>query len=73
MCSGNIYWANIGNMAYGAPETTLKNLTGSNKANPTMNLPSRTIFAAGQKPIRVAGPFPELEDELVAPHRDFWK
>lgn len=73
MCSGNIYWANIGNMAYGAPETTLKNLTGASKANPTMNLPSRTIFAAGQKPIRVAGPFPELEDELVAPHRDFWK
>ena len=73
MCSGNIYWANIGNMAYGAPETTLKNLTGASKSNPTMNLPSRTVFAAGQKPIRVAGPFPELEDELVAPHRDFWK
>jgi len=73
MCSGNIYWANIGNVAYGLPETTLKNLTGASKSNPTMNLPSRTVFAAGQKPIRVAGPFPELEDELVAPHRDFWK
>lgn len=73
MCSGNIYWANIGNVAYGAPETTLKELTGANRNNPAMNLPSRTVFAAGQKPIRVAGPFPELEDELVAPHRDFWK
>jgi tRNA(Arg) A34 adenosine deaminase TadA len=73
MCAGNIYWANIGNVVYGAPETTLKNLTGANKNNPTMNLPCRKVFEAGQKPIRVAGPFPELEDELVAPHRDFWK
>jgi len=72
MCSGNIYWANIGNMAYGAEETTLKKLTGANTTNPTLNMPSRTLFATGQKPIRVAGPFPELEDELVAPHRDFW-
>ena len=72
MCSGNIYWANIGNVVYGVPETTLSELTGANKTNPTMNLPSRTVFSAGQKPIRVAGPFPELEDELVAPHRDFW-
>jgi hypothetical protein len=31
------------------------------------------VFKAGQKPILVAGPFPELEDELVAPHRAFWK
>jgi tRNA(Arg) A34 adenosine deaminase TadA len=73
MCSGNIYWANIGNVVYGVPETTLKNLTGSNRNNPTMNLPCRKVFEAGQKPIRVAGPFPELEDELVALHRDFWK
>jgi tRNA(Arg) A34 adenosine deaminase TadA len=47
MCSGNIYWANIGNMAYGISETTLDELTGSNKTNPTMNLPSRTLFKAG--------------------------
>jgi tRNA(Arg) A34 adenosine deaminase TadA len=73
MCAGNVYWANIGNVVYGVPETTLKNLTGANKENPTMNLPCRKVFEAGQKPIRVAGPFPELEDELVAPHRDFWK
>lgn len=73
MCAGNIYWANIGNLVYGVEETTLKKLTGTNKNNPTMSLPCRTVFNAGQKPILVAGPFPELEDELVAPHRTFWK
>ncbi len=73
MCAGNVYWANIGNVVYGVPETTLKNLTGANKDNPTMNLPCREVFEAGQKPIRVVGPVPELEDELVALHRGFWK
>ena len=51
----------------------MKKLTGANKNNPTMSLPCRTVFKAGQKPILVAGPFPELEGELVAPHRSFWK
>jgi tRNA(Arg) A34 adenosine deaminase TadA len=73
MCSANVYWANIGNVVYGVEETTLKKLTGANKENPTMNLPCRTLFKAGQKPIRVVGPVPELEDELVAPHKGFWK
>ena len=73
MCAANVYWANIGNLVYGVEETTLKKLTGSNKENPTMNLPCRTLFKAGQKPIRVVGPVPELEDELVAPHKAFWK
>lgn len=73
MCAGNIYWANIGNVAYGVAETTLKNLTGTNKNNPTMNLPCRSVFKTGQKAIKVEGPFPELEDELTAPQQDFWK
>ena len=73
MCSGNIYWANIGNVVYGVEEITAKELTGADKRNPTMNLPCRTVFTAGQKPIRVVGPVPELEDELLAPHRAYWK
>ena len=73
MCAGNIYWANIGNVAYGVAETTLKNLTGDNTDNPTMNLSCRTVFNSGQKAIQVEGPVPELEDELTAPHLDFWK
>jgi len=73
MCSGNIYWANIGNVVYGVEEITAKELTGADKRNPTMNLPCRTVFKAGQKPIRVVGPVPELEVELLAPHKVYWK
>ncbi len=73
MCAGNIYWANIGNVVYGVEEITLKGLTGADKRNPTINLPCRTVFKAGQKPIMVVGPVPELIDELLALHRAYWK
>ena len=73
MCAGTIYWANIGAVVFGAEETTLLALTGDSAENPTMSLSSRTVLGSGQKEIAVHGPFPELADELVAPHTDFWK
>ena len=73
MCAGTLYWANIGRLVYGYEETKLLALTGDHPENPTMSLPSRTVLASGQKDIEVFGPFPEIEDELLAPHRDFWK
>lgn len=72
MCSGNIYFANIGNVVYGATEETLKKLTGTSKVNPTMHLPCKQVFDAGQKSIQVSGPFPELEAELIETHKGFW-
>ena len=73
MCSGTIYWANIGTLIYGVEEVKLLALTGKDPANPTMSLPSRKVLFSGQKTIEVHGPFPEIEDELIAPHRDFWQ
>ncbi|MFN0194973.1 MAG: nucleoside deaminase [Aestuariivirga sp.] len=73
MCTGTLYWANIGRLVYGYEETKLLELTGDSPANPTINLASRTVLAAGQKKVEVHGPFPELEEELLAPHRNFWK
>lgn len=73
MCTGTLYWANIGRLVYGFEETKLLELTGDNPKNPTINLSSRTVLSCGQKEIEVHGPFPEIEDELLAPHRDFWK
>lgn len=73
MCTGTLYWANIGRLVYGYEETKLLELTGDHPANPTMNMASRTVLAAGQKNVAVHGPFPEIEDELLAPHRDFWR
>jgi len=73
MCTGTFYWANIGRLVYGFEETKLLAQTGDHPENPTMNLSSRVVLGSGQKKIEVHGPFPELDDELLAPHRDFWK
>jgi hypothetical protein len=38
-----------------------------------MSLSSRTVLASGQKPVEVHGPFPEMDEELLAPHIGFWQ
>jgi tRNA(Arg) A34 adenosine deaminase TadA len=73
MCTGTLYWANIGRLVYGYEETKLLALTGDHPDNPTMTLPSRTVLGSGQKQIEVHGPFPEMDEELVAPHIGFWR
>ncbi len=73
MCAGTLYWANIGRLIYGYEESKLLALTGDHSENPTMSLAARTVLGSGQKKIEVHGPFPELDEELLAPHRDFWK
>ena len=72
MCTGTVYWANIGRIVYGASEEALLALTGSHAENPTLSLPCRELIARGQKAIEVIGPVPALEAEMVDPHRDFW-
>ncbi len=73
MCAGTLYWANIGRLIYGFEEAKLLALTGDHPENPTMSLSCRTVLGSGQKQIAVHGPFPEIEEELLAPHRDFWR
>jgi tRNA(Arg) A34 adenosine deaminase TadA len=73
MCTATLYWANIGRLVYGFEEAELLALTGDHAENPTMSLSSRTVLDSGQKKIEVFGPFSEIADELLAPHRDFWK
>ncbi|MFV8816290.1 nucleoside deaminase [Haliea sp. E17] len=72
MCAGTQYWANIGRLVFGISEARLLELTGSSEENPTMDVPSRYVFQHSQKAIRVWGPVPEVEEEIVALHRDFW-
>jgi tRNA(Arg) A34 adenosine deaminase TadA len=73
MCTGTIYWANIGHIVYGASESALLAQTGNHPANPTLDLPCRDVIAKGQKPIRVVGPVLALSDMLLAPHQQFWR
>ena len=72
MCAGAIYWANIGHVVFGITEARLLELTGNNEQNPTFSLPCRQVFACGQKEITVKGPFPEVEDMVVAVHKGYW-
>ena len=72
MCTGAIYWANIGRIVYGVSETELIKLTGSHKENPTLNLPCREVIKAGFKQIEILGPYKSVEDEILELHRNFW-
>jgi tRNA(Arg) A34 adenosine deaminase TadA len=71
MCAGAIYWVGIGRVVYGLSEHRLKVMTGDHPDNPTMDLPCRDVFAAGQKSIEVIGPLIEAEAEAV--HLDAWQ
>lgn len=73
MCAGTQYWAHIGRLVYGLREHDLLTITGRHQENPTLDLPCRDVFDRGQKAVQVFGPFPELEDEIAALHRGFWK
>jgi tRNA(Arg) A34 adenosine deaminase TadA len=70
MCAGAIYWVGIGRVVYGLSEARLKQMTGAHPENPTLSLPCRTVFAAGQRPVEVVGP--HLEDEAAAQHVGVW-
>jgi tRNA(Arg) A34 adenosine deaminase TadA len=70
MCSGAIYWSGIGTVVYALAESELYEMTGSDDNNPTLVLPCRTVFAAGQRPTLVEGPFAIGEARDV--HAGFW-
>jgi tRNA(Arg) A34 adenosine deaminase TadA len=70
MCAGAIYWAGIGRVVYALSERRLKAITGDHAENPTLDLPCRTVFAAGQRAVEVIGPL--LEDEAATLHAGVW-
>jgi len=70
MCAGAIYWAGVGRVVYALSEKRLKAITGNHADNPTLDLPCRTVFAAGQREVEVVGPL--LEDEAAALHAGVW-
>jgi tRNA(Arg) A34 adenosine deaminase TadA len=73
MCAATQYWANIGGLVYGLSEASLLDITGAHPDNPTLSMPCRTVFAAGQKPVHVSGPIAAVQAEIAAVHRSFWR
>ncbi|MBN2860328.1 MAG: nucleoside deaminase [Sphaerochaetaceae bacterium] len=74
MCTGALYWSNVGRLVYGLTEEKLLELTGSNPENPTFSLPCREVIDRGQKDIEVVGPVEdgEFEKRVVEDHLGFW-
>ena len=70
MCAGAAYWVGLGRVVYGLSERSLKDLTGNHPENPTLDLPCRIVFDAGQRKVEVLGPL--LEDEAAALHEGIW-
>jgi tRNA(Arg) A34 adenosine deaminase TadA len=70
MCAGAIYWAGIGRVVFGQTERGLKEQTGAHEENPTLDLPARVVFEAGQRPTEIVGPL--LESEAARLQEDFW-
>ena len=74
MCSGALYWANVGRLVYGLTEQRLLEMTGDNPENPTFDLPCREVLSRGQKDIVVVGPVqdPALQRRIAEDHAGFW-
>lgn len=70
MCAGAAYWAGIGRVVYGLGESQLKAITGNHPENPTLDLPCRTVFDAGQRTVEVIGPM--LVEEAAKLHEGVW-
>ena len=45
MCTGGIYWANIGRIVYGISEARLLELTGADDKNPTFSMGADKVIA----------------------------
>ena len=74
MCSGTIYWANIGRLIYAASEEDLNKLTGAgNGENMTMSLPCREVLKRGQKAVDVVGPVNPWNEKVIRESGKWWK
>lgn len=69
MCSGAIFWGEVGRVVYALSEDGLYTITGETPYE--LALPCREVFARGTHPVEVIGPL--LEEEARQVHLGFWK
>jgi len=72
MCAGSLYWAGIGRLVYAMSEHKLGRIIGPHPDNLTLDLPCRTVLAAGQRAVEVIGPLLEDDPEAAALHDGAW-
>jgi tRNA(Arg) A34 adenosine deaminase TadA len=71
MCSGAIFWGNVGRVVYGLSEAGLYALAGDGPEAEVLYLPCRQLFARGNKPLEIIGPL--LEEQAREVHVGFWE
>jgi len=72
MCTGAIYWGNVGRVVFAMSENALFQTTGSHAVNPSFDHSCRDILSHGQKEIVVMGPFADMVELAKVPHKGFW-
>lgn len=72
MCAGAMYWGHLGRLVYACTEAALKEVTGNDPRNPTLDLPCQAVFACGQREMEVVGPIPEMFEDFLSLHRGYW-
>lgn len=70
MCAGAAYWTGMKRVVYALSEKQLREITGNHPENPTLDLPCREVFAAGQRKVEVLGPM--LAEEAALVHAGAW-
>jgi tRNA(Arg) A34 adenosine deaminase TadA len=70
MCSGAIYWSDIGRVVYALGSETLTAMLENVEGTSTLALSCREVFARGSRSIDVSGP--HLMEEAMAVHEGFW-
>jgi len=70
MCASAIYWAVIPRVVYALGEDELIRIVRVHDSAPTLDLPSRVVFAHGGRAVEVIGPVPL--PGAAAVHEEFW-
>lgn len=70
MCAGGQYWAGIGRLVFAVSGAQLVELVGASV--PVLDLPSREVFARGNRRVEVEGPCEELLAEGLALFEGVW-
>jgi tRNA(Arg) A34 adenosine deaminase TadA len=69
MCSGAIFWGDVGHVVYALSEEGLYEITGETPYE--LALPCREVFSRGTHSVEVEGPL--LEEEARQVHLGFWR
>lgn len=74
MCTGAVYWTNVGRIVFGLTESQLLECTKDHSENPTFDLPCDKVLEHGQRDMIVCGPTNDekLKNAILKDHLTFW-